>query len=128
MNESNSERHESTALQDYQSMIDALVAIRSDVCAARVIAKQPWPNLPENREINSFLATLSDKQRETLVVLLQHSRDGGIHDVLAYLTDEINSRGLRLVRHGRELPVEPFGTEMYWDWTCRREGDPWPKL
>lgn len=30
-------------------------------------------------------------------------------------------------RDGRELPVEPFGSELYYYWTCRREGYPWPK-
>jgi hypothetical protein len=44
--------------------------------------------------------------------MLQDARDGGIHDVLAYLTDEINLGGLRLVKNGVELAVEPYGTDV----------------
>jgi|SRR5262245_14466989 len=117
----------STPLDDYKAFIDALVGIRPDVCARWVRERRGWPDLPENKAINAFVAKLTDAQREVLATLLQHARDGGIHDTLAYLTDEINVEGLRIVRNGRELPVEPFGTEMYYDWTCRREGDPWPK-
>lgn len=117
----------STPLDDYKEFIEALVGIRPDVSARWVREKQAWPDLLENRAINAFVAKLTDAQREVLATLLQHARDGGIHDTLAYLNDEINLAGLRIVRKGRELPVEPFGTELYYDWTCRREGDPWPK-
>ena len=117
----------STPLDDYKAFIDALVEIRPDVCARWVREKRAWPDLPANKAINAFVAKLTDAQREVLATLLLHARDGGIHDTLAYLTDEINRKGLRIVRNGRELLVEPFGTEMYYDWTCRREGDPWPK-
>jgi hypothetical protein len=116
-----------TPLEDYKNFIDALVRIRPDVSAQWVKVKRPWPDLPENQATNEFLAQLTDAQREILAHLLQHARDGGIHDVLAYLNDEINRNGLRSVRNGHEMPVEPFGTELHYDWTCRREGDPWPQ-
>jgi hypothetical protein len=117
----------STALDDYKAFIEALVGIRPDVSAAWVREKRRWPDLPENKAINAFVGKLTDAQREVLAALLQEARDGGIHDTLVYLTDEINLAGLRIVRNGRELPVEPFGTELYYDWTCRRDGDAWPK-
>src|SRR5262245_15172686 len=117
----------STPFDDYKEFIEALVGIRPAVLARWVLEKSAWPDLPENKAINAFVAKLTDAQREILATLLQQARDGGIHDTLAYLNDEINLEGLRIVRNGRELPVEPFGTEMYYDWTCRREGDPWPK-
>jgi hypothetical protein len=115
-----------TPLDDYKALIDSFVRLRPDVCARWVREKRRWPELPENQDINKFVGQLSVAQREILAFLLQHARDGGIHDVLAYLDDEINLKGLRLVRNGRELPVEPFGSELHYDWTCRREGDPWP--
>jgi hypothetical protein len=118
---------EATLLDDYKALIDALVDFRPDVTARWVREKRPWPDLPENRAINEFVGQLSDSEREVLAILLQHARDGGIHDVLAYLNAEVCLKGLRLVRNGRELPVEPFGTELHYDWVCRREGDQWPK-
>ena len=81
-----------------------------------------WPNLPENQEVNEVLGALTDQQRNVLAQLLQRSRDGGIHDVLAYLNEAIGRKDLRLVTPRGELPVEPFGTELHYDWTCRREG------
>ena len=115
-----------TPLEDYKAMIDDLVNRRPSVLARWVTEKRDWPDLPENRDINGFLETLTDSQRAVLADLLQQARDSGIHDVLAYLTDEITLRGLRLARNGQELAVEPFGSEMYYDWVCRREGDTWP--
>ena len=117
-----------TPLDDYKALIDALVAIRPDVCARWLREKRPWPDMPQNRAVNDFLGKLSDAEREVVAQLLQHARDGGINDVLAYLGDEMNLKGLRLVRKARALPVEPFGTEIYYDWTSRREGDPWPEM
>jgi hypothetical protein len=116
-----------TPLDDYKAFVDALIRIRPDVSASWVTKKRSWPDLPENRATNTFVGKLTDAEREVLAILLQHARDGGIHDVLAYLADEINLKGLRLVREGRELPVEPFGTELHYDWTCRRDGDSWPQ-
>jgi len=116
-----------TPLDDDKALIDALVEVRPDPCAHWVRDKRPWPDLRENKAINAFVGQLTDAQRKVLAALLQDARDGGIHDTLAYLTDEIDLEGLRIVRNGRELPVEPFGTELYWDWTARRAGDPWPE-
>ena len=59
--------------------------------------------------------------------MVQRSRDGGIHDTLVYLADEINLGGLRLSRNGMELAIEPYGTEMYFDWLARLAGDDWPE-
>lgn len=115
-------------LDFYKRFIDALVEIRPDVSAMWLRDKRPWPDLPENQAINAFVSNLSDDHRTILGDLLQDARDGGIHDTLAYLNDQINLGGVRLVCEGTELPVEPFGTELYYDWTCRREGDPWPDL
>lgn len=115
-------------LDDYKAFIDDLVAIRPDVSARWVMEERPWPDLPENRAINDFVSKLTDAERAVLAAILQDARDGGIHDVLVYLTDEINLEDLRLVRDGRELPVEPFGTEMYYDWVCRLAGESWPEV
>src|SRR6516165_1509912 len=74
-----------TPLEDYKNFIDALVRIRQDVSARRVKENRLWPDRPENQAKNEFLGQLTDAQREILAHLLQHARDAGIHDVLAYL-------------------------------------------
>jgi uncharacterized protein DUF6547 len=118
----------STPLDEYKTFIDALVKLRPSVSARRV-QEGVWHREPPPDQVkfNKLLSELSPGQREIVAEIAQGARDSGIHDVLVYLTDQINLRGLRLVRNGVEFPVEPFGTEMYYDWVCRREGDEWPE-
>jgi hypothetical protein len=113
-------------LDQYKMFIDGFVAIRPCVTSRWVREDREWPDLPTNQPINEFLSALTPAQKEVLASLLQEARDGGIHDALSYLTDEIHRSGLRIVIDGVELPVEPFDSEMYYDWVCRREGDDWP--
>jgi hypothetical protein len=113
-------------LQEYKRFIDDLVKLRPAVLA-RWVKERGWPKSPENESFNKLLAELMPEQKEIVAQMVQRGRDGGIHDVLVYLTDEINLNDLRITRNGVELAVEPYGTEMYWDWVCRCEGDNWPK-
>jgi hypothetical protein len=113
-------------LKEYQEFIDALVKIRPSV-EARMVMGKGWPRTPENDGINRFLSDLSTSQKKILAQIVQEARDGGIHDVLVYLADEINLRGLRVLRQDIALATEPYGTEMYYDWASRREGDDWPE-
>ncbi len=79
------------------------------------VKEKGWPNQPENKPINKLLNELTPEQKEVVAQMLQRARDGGIHDVLVYLHDEISLEALRLEKHGVELAVESYGTEMYYD-------------
>lgn len=117
----------STPLSEYKKFITDLVQRQPSVTAS-VVRLLGHLNPPErNERVNRLLAQLSTEQKEVIAQMLQHERDGGIHDTLAYLTDEININGLRLVKNGVELAVEPYGTEMYFDWIARCAGDDWPE-
>ncbi|BBH20421.1 hypothetical protein Back11_17660 [Paenibacillus baekrokdamisoli] len=113
------------SLQNYKDFIDGLVDIRLSVLSNWVLTKG-WPKTEENSKINEFINGLSQDQKQILAHIIQQSRDGGIHDVLVFLTDEININGLKLIKNETEMAKEPFDSEMYYDWDCRREGDPWP--
>ena len=54
--------------------------------------------------------------------VFQEEKEGGFHDTLAYLNEEMCLEGLRLVRNGVEIPGEPFGTEMHYDFICYLKG------
>jgi hypothetical protein len=112
-------------LQLYKKFIDGLVKIREGVLG-RWITERGWPDLPENKKINVLLKLLTNEQKQIVADIAREARDGGIHDTLVYLEDEINLNGMRLMQHGMEFPVDPFDTEIYYDWVCRREGDAWP--
>ena len=115
----------STPLQLYKTLIDGLVAIRPEVLRSWIL-ERGWPDLPENRKFNELLSQLTHEQREVIADIAVQARDGGIHDALVHLHDRICIDGLRLVQGGVELPVEPFATQLYWDWTARSQGEDWP--
>ncbi len=112
------------SLQEYQAFIDDLVKRAPSVTARAVLAKK-WSE--QDVRVRSVIQTLNDTQREVFAELIQRSREGGIHDTLAYLTDEINLQEMEISRHGTPLAVEPYWSEMYYDWTARLNGDEWPE-
>ncbi len=116
-----------TPLSEYKKLIDDLVQRRPSVTARAIKHQGRLHPSDRNEEVNRLLAQLSSEQKEVVAQLIQQGRDGGIHDALAYLTDAINLEGHRLWRNGVELAVEPYGTEMYFDWLARLTGDDWPE-
>lgn len=76
---------------------------------------------------NAFLDILNDEQLELLADLLDDTHSSAIHDFLVMMEDEMCLNDLRIIKNGVELPVDPFGSEIYYDWVCRREGDEWPE-
>ena len=116
-----------TPLSEYKKFITDLVKRQPSVIARAIRENGHLYPLERNQELNHLLAQLSSEQREIIAQLVQRSRDGGIHDTLVYLADEINLGGLRLSRNGMELAIEPYGTEMYFDWVARLAGDDWPE-
>ncbi len=113
------------SLAAYQRFIDDMVKLRKGVLV-RWVKEKGWPKLPENEPINRLLSELSGEQKDVVAQIIQEARDGGVHDVLAYLDERINFDKLRIVADGVELAVEPYGTEMHFDWVARREGMAWP--
>jgi len=109
----------------HKDFTEKLVARRNGVLG-RWVKGKGWPDLPKNRPINQFLAKQSAEEKDLLVELLQEARDGGIHDTLVVLHEEM-ANGARLVKDGVEMAFEPYGTEIYVDWVARSEGDLWPE-
>jgi len=114
-----------TPLQIYKNIIDGLVKIYEGIYRIWVM-ERGWPKTPENKEINEFISKLSNEDKEIVFQILQEARSSGIHDTLVYFNDRMSVDGLRFVENGVEIPVEPFDTELHYDWVCRREGDEWP--
>jgi hypothetical protein len=112
---------------NYEQIVDALVEQRESITAERFRAANPWPATAAKAKFNFLLQSLSEEQRLLLSELLQSERDSGIHDALAALSELMNLEGLRFSAHGQELPHEPYGTEIHFDWLARSAGDPWPR-
>lgn len=110
----------------YHDLVDTLVARKDCVLAQRVLDGSAWPASSKLSQFNSLLAGLDPMQREQIAALLTMSREGGIHDALVVLSERMNLRGLRLVEGENQLPHEPHGTEIYFDWVARCSGEAWP--
>lgn len=65
-----------------------------------------WLKTEENIKVNEFIGSLSEEQKQLLAQIIQQSRDGGIHDVLVYLNDEINLNGMKLIKNDIEIAKE----------------------
>ena len=114
-------------LELYKKFIDDLVEERECVYAYRFREKVTMPeNTEELKAENHLVEKLNAEDRMTVSRLLQKARNSGIHDVLRYLNDEILLNNMKISVGGVELPVEPFGSTMYWDWVARIQGNVWP--
>lgn len=116
----------SKELKEYKSFIDELAERKASSVSSWVTGKG-FPTIPGNEEKNALLSTLSNEQKNVLSKIIQESKESGIHDTLVYLNELMVSGELVLIKNGTKLPIEPFGTEMHFDWVARAEGDEWPK-
>ncbi|UFH60244.1 DUF6547 family protein [Sulfurovum mangrovi] len=115
-------------INEYKRFIDDMVKLRPCISAEWVLEGRRWPevnNDPNDIAINQFVDSLSPEHKKVLAYMLNSAFDSGIHDVLAYFNEE-SMEGLRICKNGTELPLEPFDTEMHYDFICRSESDQWP--
>lgn len=112
-------------MEIYKAFIDDLVE-RNPSIYSRWIMGDSWPKTEDDQLVNKVLGELSQEQKMVFAQIAQSSREDGIHDVLVYLTDQVNLEGLEIVKEGVKMAVEPFDSGMHYDWVCRREGDQWP--
>ncbi len=115
------------SLDEYKSMIDELVE-RSGSTKAEWVQKGQFPETVENETINKVLSGLSSEQKSVIAALINDAKSSGVHDTLAYLSELQNLNDLRISINQIELPVEPFGTELNFDYIARQSGDEWPEL
>lgn len=108
-------------LELYKEFIDDIVGIREGVLV-RWITTTGYPKTEKNEKINELLCRISNEDKALIAEMIGQARDGGFHDVLVYLNDNLQ------IHKGKvELAEEPYGTTMYWDWVSRSEGDEWPE-
>jgi len=133
----------SEELARYKAFIDTLVDRKESVEARRLRTNWRAPLLTPDelareqrrgngdaseatqqrfQRYNALVESMTPEQREFVSDLLQQEREGGMHDVLAVLTDG----RYHLSQDGVQLAFEPFGTESYFDFVARAAGDAWP--
>lgn len=116
-----------TPADAYKAIIDQFVnETRQLGPSSHVIEGGFFSKAPAHREFNSFIALLSDDQRELLSRMLRYERDGAIHDLLAALSWWIDCREVGLSFRGEPMPVDLSGMGLHGDYVGRRDGWEWP--
>jgi hypothetical protein len=108
-------------IDSYKKFIDAAVSIK-EAAPASWIVKGAYPDIPVNEYRNKVVASFTNEQREEIAKMIQEAKESGIHDLLALISDTSDVR-----YKGVDLPKEPFGTDLYYDFVARSEGDSWPE-
>ena len=116
-----------SSLEEYKSFIDDLVKVSHSVVADWVV-ENGFPDAKENQIKNEFVKSLTPYQKEVLSTLILEAKESGVHDTLAYLSEQQSNNDLTIIKGNQPLPVEPFGTEMNYDFVARIEEDEWPSL
>ena len=108
----------------YREFIDGLVEVSDSIQAGRIESgfRQPEPSA-EQKEIEEFVFSLTDKQKAILANMLRHEKTGGIHDALAFFEGEEYTIS---DPSGRSFTGSPYA-DLHFDYVARLEGDSWPK-
>ncbi|WP_413662791.1 DUF6547 family protein [Microbulbifer sp. CNSA002] len=108
-------------LGKYKEFIEKVVSLKESA-TSKWVALGIYPDTKENEYRNEVLSSLSEVQRNEIAKIVQEAKEAGIHDLLAFLNQECS-----VTYQGSELPSEPFGTELNYDFIARSEGDKWPE-
>ncbi|MBV8658452.1 MAG: hypothetical protein JO142_11560 [Burkholderiales bacterium] len=115
-----------TSLELWKSFVDAFATLHDGVHRRWVVEKGSYPSIPENQRVNELLASLSAQQREVIAEMLIDARVGGVHDALVVLNDRMALQSGRYAENDVQMAFQPFGSELYYDYISRREGEDWP--
>ena len=108
-------------LDKYKKFLDEVVSLKEATASVWVL-KGSYPNTSDNEYRNEILASLPEHQRTEIAKMIQEAKESGIHDLLAFMSQECS-----ISYQGKVLPPEPFGTELNFDFIARSEGDEWPE-
>jgi hypothetical protein len=116
---------ESPSAELWQSLVDSFVEIGDGVHDNWIMEREKYPDVEENREINAFLASLSEPQRRVLTSMLIDARHGGVFDALVVLHERLVFNEGKYSERGVEMEIEPRGYTLFQDYVSRRSGDGW---
>ena len=115
------------SLDLWKSFVDTFASLHDGVHHKWILENGAYPRVSENEKINEFLSSLSVENRGILASMMVDARRGGVHDALAVLNDRMAIENAKYSENGVEMEFQPFGTSLYYDYVCRREGDEWPE-
>ena len=114
-----------SSLDLWKSLVDSFASLDDGVHKKWIVENGTYPKVSGNEKINEFLSSLSIEHREVLAAMMVNARRGGVHDALVMLNDRMAIENAKYSENGVEMKFQPFGTSLYYDYVCRREGDEW---
>ena len=113
------------SLELWKSFVDSFANLHDGVHRKWIVENGSYPKVDGNEKINEFLSSLSIESREILAAMMVSARRSGVHDALVVLNDRMEIENAKYFENGIEMEFQPFGTSLYYDYVCRREGDDW---
>jgi hypothetical protein len=111
----------------YKAIVDQLVDETTRSVTQRLVTGRGFfLETSDHAVFNPLVRSLTPEQRRLLGDMLLQERLGGIHDVLAVLTDWMSSDGLAFTFQGEPMPVDLSGMGLHGDLVGRRQGWEWP--
>jgi len=117
----------SKPIEEYKQFIDDMVDLKESAVSTWVQEKG-FPDTLENKKKNELLSSFTLEQKKFIADLINDAKESGIHDVLFYLNEQQLNENFKIVKNDIEFPIEPFGTEINFDFIARTEEDDWPVL
>lgn len=121
--------HEPNTPSDvYKAIIDELVnETRHSMSSRLVVEDGIYSKVPDYKPLNKLVESLDPDERRMLAQMLQHEREGAIHDVLAVLTWWMTARDVGLTYQGKPMPIELSGMGLHGDFVGRCDDWDWPE-
>jgi hypothetical protein len=114
------------SVEIWKSLVDDFAKMSDGVQQEWITKKASYPATEENRPINVFLQSLSQEQLNIVAEMVAQARHGGIHDALVVFNDRIALKEGQYFEGGTLMEFQPFGSELYYDYTSRKMGEEWP--
>ena len=115
-----------TPLDLWKSFVDSFAHLHDGSHHSWVAERGAYPDIDENKEVNALLQTLPPEQRKIIARMLIEARYGGVHDALVVLNDRMAINKGAYIEGGVQMEFQPYGSELYYDYVCRKEGEEWP--
>ena len=109
----------------WQSFVDGFAEIGDGVLHKWITERGEYPDLPENREANQLLASLTSEQRRVLANMIIDAHHNGVFDTLVVLHERMTFNKGRYSESDVEMAFEPHGYTLFQAYIARRAGDPW---
>jgi hypothetical protein len=115
-------------ISEHKSLIDEMVRRTPSIGARLVREEGRFQRGQDKALLTSLVTKLSPPDRELLARMLQEERVSAIFDALVILNEMCVLGGVKLMKDGKEIPVEPFGYTMFEEYLAVLQDGNWSSM